>query len=125
MCVCTRRVFDLELEALFPALTGCIPYASRDVVTTIDNLFRCFTLFVYCFALMLLLSPIALSPKPTTTSSLILSVYFYCVCVRDVRASHSFLDSLVQGPRGPAPFLRIRAEYRDIFGETDVKHPGG
>ena len=35
--------------------------------------------------------------------------------------SPSMFDSLVRDLRGPAPFLRIRAEYRDIFGEPDVK----
>ena len=37
------------------------------------------------------------------------------------RTFPSFPDFLVQDPHGPAPILRIRAEYRDIFGEPDVK----
>ena len=33
-------------------------------------------------------------------------------------------DSLVQDPHGPAPFLRTLADFRDIFGEPDVKGGG-
>ena len=35
-----------------------------------------------------------------------------------------FPDSLVQDPRGSAPFLRIRVDFRDIVGEPDVKGGG-
>ena len=59
---------------------------------------------------------IAPSRRPTVPSLL---SFFVCprrLCVRDVGASSSFLDSLVQDPSGPAPFLRIRAESRDNVG---------
>ena len=42
-----------------------------------------------------------------------------CLClvaacrVGDLRSSPSFLDFLVQDPRGPTPFLRIRTEFRN------------
>ena len=40
-------------------------------------------------------------------------VYPRSLCVRETRASPSFLNILIQDPSGLAPFLRIRAEFRD------------
>ena len=84
-------------------------------------LLYCFTLPFYCIVLCcysLASQQVRILRTPPSYSSL--SVHGV-VCVRETRASPSFLDLLVQDPRGRAPFLRIRAEFCAIFGEPDVK----
>ena len=82
------------------------PALHAHVLTTLDNLFRCFTLSFYYIVLVLLLSRFTLSLEPTHTSFLLFSIGARCLCDRE--SGLSLLSQfLVSRPRDLAPFLRI------------------
>ena len=51
--------------------------------------------------------------RPSLSPYTSLSTHDFSAFTKSGILSSHFPDSLVQDPRGPAPFLRIRAEYRD------------
>ena len=84
-------------------------------------LYHCSISLVYCCFHSKLLSSVYGCLRPRNVWNSRGRVQVERVSLLHFPFSSSSFNSLVQDPRGPAPFLCIRADIRDIFGEPDVK----
>ena len=101
-------VLIVELDALFPAQAGCNYCASRARFNSY-NQSNCPMLLICVVDLTYRVVTVTYDHLPPVHLCLVHGVWVYAK-----RGSiPSLLVSSVRDPRGPAPFLRIRAEYRD------------